>query len=108
MNIKNVHKAIKELYPNSEYAFNGNTLDGLAWRDSDVSFVEADFTNKYNEIQLNDVRKVRNTLLAECDWTQLADVSDEVQATWRPYRQALRDITNSCTSLEDVQWPSKP
>jgi len=24
------------------------------------------------------------------------------------YRQALRDITDSATSLEDVVWPTKP
>ena len=24
------------------------------------------------------------------------------------YRQALRDITNSATSLDDVTWPTKP
>jgi hypothetical protein len=109
MNINNLHKAIKELYPNSEYAFNGSDLaKGLSWRDDTVSFNESDFMNKYEELQLNDLREVRNAMLAETDWTQLGDVSEGVKSAWQPYRQALRDITESCTSLDDVEWPEKP
>ncbi len=52
----------------------------------------------------------RNTNLKMCDWTQAADspLSDTKKAEWATYRQALRDITDSATSLDDVTWPEKP
>jgi len=55
---------------------------------------------------LNEVREVRNSKLAATDWWMLPDrtATDEQRA----YRQALRDITDTYTSLEDVVWPTKP
>jgi hypothetical protein len=56
-----------------------------------------------------EVRKKRNTLLAESDWTQVADAPVDATA-WATYRQALRDITNHLNwpRLEDSDWPIKP
>ena len=50
------------------------------------------------------VRRDRDLLLAECDWTQNSDspLTTEKKAEWATYRQALRDVpaTNSSnTSL---------
>ena len=53
------------------------------------------------------VRKQRNNLLIECDWTQGADVPDTIKSKWQSYRQALRDITKAA-STSDVVWPTKP
>jgi hypothetical protein len=52
------------------------------------------------------LRKERNRILAETDWMANSDVtmSDE----WQTYRQALRDITDTYTSRDDVVWPTKP
>ena len=67
---------------------------------------------KYDELvaaePLNQLREERNYLLAETDWTQNRDVTLSDDAKWKTYRQALRDITNSATSLDDVTWPEKP
>ena len=46
--------------------------------------------------------------LAETDWTQSRDITLSNDADWKTYRQALRDITDSATSLDDVTWPEKP
>jgi len=48
-----------------------------------------------------------------CDWTQAADspLSDTKKAEWATYRQALRDLPNSYTTLsnkDDVVWPTPP
>lgn len=61
---------------------------------------------KLNELKLADLRKVRDMLLAETDWWAVADrtITPEQSA----YRQALRDITDTYTSLDDVVWPVKP
>lgn len=62
------------------------------------------------ERALGQVRSMRNKLLLNCDWTQNADapITAEKKAEWGTYRQSLRDITNTYTSLDDVVWPEKP
>lgn len=57
---------------------------------------------------LNALRMKRNILLAETDWMANSDVtmSDEM----RTYRQALRDITDTYSSMRDdgFAFPTKP
>lgn len=60
------------------------------------------------EQNITALRAVRNTKLAETDWTQNRDVTLSNDADWKTYRQALRDITKEYKSLEDVKWPEKP
>lgn len=57
-------------------------------------------------VQLEQLRAERNKRLQDTDWMALSDVT--MTAEWSTYRQALRDITNTYTSLQDVVWPSKP
>ena len=54
------------------------------------------------------LRDKRNILLAETDWTQNRDVTLSNDADWKTYRQALRDITKTYKTLDDVTWPTKP
>ncbi len=60
------------------------------------------------EVDLDNLRRERNKLLVESDWTQLPDVPEELKNSWQSYRQALRDITNTYSSLRDVVWPTQP
>ena len=58
-----------------------------------------------------ETRKKRNDLLAECDWTQTVDspLSSEKKSEWAAYRQSLRDLTLTITSLDsEIVWPTKP
>ncbi len=55
---------------------------------------------------LKALREERNRRIAETDWWALADVAMTPEQT--AYRQALRDITETYTSLTDVVWPTKP
>jgi hypothetical protein len=52
----------------------------------------------------------RNALLANSDWTQLADVplTAEMKAQWATYRQALRDITDQSGFPDQINWPEIP
>ena len=52
------------------------------------------------------LRAERNRLIAETDWWASSDLT--MTAAQTAYRQALRDITDSATSLDDVTWPTKP
>tara|TARA_B100000035_G_scaffold34472_1_gene26160 strand:- start:1 stop:261 length:261 start_codon:yes stop_codon:yes gene_type:complete len=59
---------------------------------------------------MEDLRAMRNQMLTDTDWTQGADspLTDSKKTSWATYRQSLRDITDSATSLGDVTWPEKP
>jgi hypothetical protein len=52
------------------------------------------------------LREERNRRIAETDWWASSDLTMTAEQT--AYRQALRDITESATSLDDVTWPTKP
>ena len=58
--------------------------------------------------QLSKLRKERNSLLAETDWMANSDVT--MSDTWKAYRQELRDITKTYTSMSDTgfKFPDKP
>ena len=51
-------------------------------------------------------RLQRGVMLAETDYLALSDQT--LTDAMKTYRQELRDITKSATSLEDVKWPTKP
>lgn len=61
------------------------------------------------EEKWTEVRNTRNTLLTECDWTQMSDspISGSKLTEWQTYRQSLRDITSESNPFE-ITWPSKP
>lgn len=59
-----------------------------------------------NEEKMDMLRSERNRLLADTDWWALSDHT--MTQAQIDYRQALRDITNSYSSLDDVIWPVKP
>lgn len=59
------------------------------------------------KIAWKEVRNKRDKLIAETDWTQLPDVSQDTKQRYTEYRQALRDITEQADPLA-ISWPSKP
>ena len=102
----------EEEYKENIRWLNGEDEDGnqlyhtdqkLTWKQIQDVVAEASAKNK-----LHDLRKERNVKLAETDWTQSRDITLSNDADWKTYRQALRDITDSATSLDDVTWPEKP
>jgi hypothetical protein len=59
------------------------------------------------------LRSIRNSLLTECDWTQMPDapLSKEAKLQWATYRQELRDLPSNypnLTSMDNVVFPEKP
>ena len=59
---------------------------------------------------LSSLREERNRKLAECDWEIVMhkEKGTNIPTALKTYRQALRDITDTYTSLDDVVWPEKP
>jgi hypothetical protein len=78
-------------------------IDGVWTQNYIVSDLSADASAAKVGAQWNVVRAERNKLLADCDWTQLPDVSADA-AAWIVYRQALRDITTQANPFAIV-WP---
>ena len=61
--------------------------------------------------RMTELRRQRNILLAETDWTQNRDVTLSNDEAWKTYRQALRDITSQTPtddSLSNITFPTKP
>lgn len=56
--------------------------------------------------QMEELRAERNKRLANTDWWASSDLTMTQEQI--DYRQALRDITETYTSLDDVVWPDKP
>lgn len=106
------HEAIYALHSNV-VTISGSGADAVAkdadgntvsWDASAVATKEAELLAAF---KLGELREERNSLLAETDHWIFADTAD-ITSAQTTYRQALRDITDSATSLDDVTWPNKP
>ena len=110
--------------PTSETEFNamfrkivGEHENGIAIESSDpndfgVTWAEvsAKKTELDNAEPLKLLRTERNKKLAETDWEIVMhkEKGTNIPTALKTYRQALRDITDTYTSLDDVVWPEKP
>ena len=58
---------------------------------------------------MDGVRRVRNSLLRVCDWTQATDspLSGSKKTEWATYRQALRDVPANTSDTTNVNWPTE-
>ena len=105
------HEAIYSLY-SSVTSIDGDGDNVIAYDDKGnvVTWDATTVSNKEKELitafKLNELRIERNRLLAETDYLALSDQT--LSAEMKTYRQALRDITKTATSLDDVEWPEKP
>lgn len=57
-----------------------------------------------------EVRRIKNSLLSNSDWTQVSDnkLSGRQKSEWRAYRNQLREITTTFNKVENVVWPHPP
>ena len=103
--------------PTTETEFNemfrkvtGADANGTAIESTDHGIAWATVSAKKDELiaaqPMKELRVERDRKLAETDWWAVADRTMTSEQT--AYRQALRDITTSATSLDDVVWPTKP
>lgn len=120
--MRNIYKALRSLNINNysldfepkteeEFlsAFSINILDTDGFPISN-SRNPADFGVTWAELisadKLVALKEARNQKLSETDWWASSDLTmTEEQIA---YRQSLRDITTTYTSLADVVWPTKP
>lgn len=90
-------------------------VDPLTQRHEQTTPVQVDgkWTQTWQVTQLPEnqavvnVRAKRNQLLADSDWTQLADAPVN-QAAWAIYRQTLRDLPSDEGFPYSITWPVAP
>ena len=98
---------------NGTATYSTDTKDfGVTWKQISDAFADGGL------VSLNILRKQRNALLAESDWTQTSDnaLSSDKKTEWETYRQALRDLPSSASpklsddglSITNVTYPTKP
>ena len=83
---------------------------GESWSNATMSWQIDDATLLNSEL-MQALRTKRDELLASSDYTQMPDVTLTNQSAWDTYRQALRDLPqtySTITSLDDVTWPTPP
>ena len=102
-------QAVLSLRPKAKFVARDGAI--VEWLDTEQSQPsESEINTKIAELEAAEpmrlLRIKRNQRLADTDWWVVPDrtASDEQLA----YRQALRDITNTYSSLDDVVWPEKP
>jgi len=106
--------------PTNEAEFNASFLKVVGGDQDDMAITSSDpadfgvtwaeITAKIAELEAAEpmrlLRAERNQRLANTDWWVMPDrTATQAQLD---YRQALRDITNTYTSLDDVVWPEEP
>ena len=112
-------EAILKINPNARVCVNGEDINTceITWLEGTTPISKADIQAQLPIVEfdmaMEDLRAKRNKLLADSDYTVLQDstYTDEQVAEWVIYRQALRDITNGITTVEqanNVTWPTKP
>ena len=106
-------KAFENLVGNDvALELHGDTYEDIVWLDERAkpskSVWQAEHDTLVAAIPLNELRAVRNRLLAETDWlvTMHKELGTDIPTKIKTYRQKLRDITDSASSLDNVTWPT--
>ena len=105
--------AILKINPNAQATVTDNDINKITWENGTTPISKADIEAQLPivefEMALDELRVKRNKLLADTDFHALSDqtLSPEMSA----YRQALRDITEGLTTVEQIKsvmFPVKP
>ena len=107
--IYNLHSNVKSIDEDDNgnmtcYDENGNVV---TFTDVQQTAIDAKITELENERDLFLLREERNSKLGATDHWDASDTPAMTQAQI-DYRQALRDITDTYSSLDTVVWPTKP
>ena len=109
--MRDIALALIHLRPNASWTVDGNTYEGIEWLDPEQTKpTKEEIEVKLDELEKSEalrlLREQRNRRLVNTDWWASSDlIMTEAQIA---YRQALRDITEIYTSLDNVVWPEEP
>ena len=111
--------AILRINPNAEVNINGDNIDTctIDWLNGTTPISKSDIQAQLPivefDIAIRDLRTKRNNLLSETDYIVIKakETGTTIPTAWKTYRQALRDITENLTTVEEVNavvFPDKP
>ena len=119
-----ISDALQILRPGAEWSISDNLYNKIEWLDkTQTKPTEEEVNAKIKELETAEpfllLRRERNRLIAETDWTQLKDVDLDIirERNWNNYRQALRDLPAKSNptldsygnlDMSSVTWPTKP
>jgi len=106
--------AILKINPNAKFSIqHTENEDIITWLDGTTPIPKADIEAQISIVEfdnaIKDLRTERDRLIAETDYLALSDHT--LSTEMATYRQALRDITNGITTVEqanNITWPTKP
>ena len=90
---------------------NGKRVQFTAKEETAKDIEEKAWADAAPNRRMVELRRQRDALLAETDWTQNRDVTLTNDADWKTYRKALRDITSQTPTddaLSNITFPTKP
>jgi DNA replication initiation complex subunit (GINS family) len=92
---------ITTVYADGRKEVRDATPEEIAQHQDRILSIQTDFSR---------IRAERTAKLAATDWTQLPDapLTEEEKQAWADYRQALRDLSESFTTVDQVVWPTEP
>ena len=106
-------QAIFAINSTAQFTFKEENIDSIQWLNGTTPISKADIEAQFPIVEfdmaMEDLRTKRNKLLADTDYLALSD--NTMSAEMTTYRQALRDITNGLTTVEEVNavaFPTKP
>ena len=111
--MKTVIKAILKIIPQAQVSVKNNDINEITWHNGTPPIPKEQILAIIPQVELDiameTLRAKRNKLLSDTDYLALADntMTEEV----RTYRQALRDITEGLSTVEQVEavvFPTKP
>ena len=102
-------QALYSLRPNAAWVIIEDTT--IDWRDEkETQPTDTEITTEQTRLigleEFKLLREERNKRLSETDWMASSDLT--ISDVWKKYRQDLRDITKTATSLDDAKFPTKP
>jgi len=109
-------------WPEASWSMLDEDYGQLNWNSDDIPKPTLEEVNQkiteHSSIKAFSIlRRERDRLLTESDWTQMPDVPEATRTAWQTYRQALRDLPSTATPVMDnktelcisgVTWPTKP
>src|SRR6056300_895902 len=109
----NILEVILKINPNAKASVIDNDINQITWYEDTTPISKADIEAQFPAVELDnamkELRAKRDRLIAETDYLALSDQT--LSAEMSTYRQALRNITNGVTTVEqanNVTWPTKP
>ena len=108
-----LEKAILKINPTAQFSINADDINQITWLNGTPPIPKEQILAIIPQVELDmameTLRAKRNKLLSDTDYLALSDNTMTEEA--RTYRQALRDITEGLTTVEQVEavvFPTKP